>query len=188
MVLQMRQNPPQPYELFGARVREARRIHQLSLAQVAARLHEFGRPIDKSTIARIERGELRPSVEHLVLLAAVLDVCPTDLLLPRDEAAVVGIGNKQVPARIARNWITGAAPPDAAPDERPRPLRQTLGMSDDPMAEVSRWLAMRPGLLAAAMRREGYSDDQVADLIESLPTGESPWPSGRPQPKEGADA
>jgi len=172
----MRQNSP--HQLFGRRVREARKIHGFSLAQLEARLDELGRKIDKSMLGRIERGDVKnPTIEHLVVLAAALDVAPIDLVMPSSYDDTVSVGNlPPVPADVARRWFMGASD---RPDAISGPLRFLVGLGE--RGDIRTFLAMRPLVeLEAAMRQMNMSDDQIEDGLHSLETGEIPWPTGRP--------
>ncbi|MFD7846107.1 Z1 domain-containing protein [Nocardia sp. NPDC059764] len=64
------------------RVQHLRRAQGLTLGALARRLGEVGRPIDLSSLAKVEKGQRRVDVDDLIALALALDVSPNWLLLP----------------------------------------------------------------------------------------------------------
>ncbi len=71
-----------PEELFGKRVRAARKAAKLTLEKAAEQVD-----IHANHLAQIERGTKRPSFELIFALADVLNVSPVTLFLfERDEA------------------------------------------------------------------------------------------------------
>jgi transcriptional regulator with XRE-family HTH domain len=66
---------------FGIRVRDTRKTRGMSQQELAdAMTAAIGKPFHQTTIGRIENGTRPTSVAELVVLAALLDVMPTDLL------------------------------------------------------------------------------------------------------------
>jgi transcriptional regulator with XRE-family HTH domain len=100
--------PRTPSHVVGVRVRDHRDLHDLTQAQLAQRLEvAFDWSIDRSMIARIEKGERTVSIEELFMLAAVLDTTPVLLMTPADETELM----QPTPWRAmtssrARAWIT----------------------------------------------------------------------------------
>jgi transcriptional regulator with XRE-family HTH domain len=73
--------------------------------------------LSRTTIAKIESGARGVSLNELVALAAVLNVSPTNLMLPDDEAAAVRIvGDRTAQAWLVRSWIHGVGPLDPEDD------------------------------------------------------------------------
>ncbi|MFJ3093606.1 helix-turn-helix domain-containing protein [Streptomyces hydrogenans] len=76
---------------------------------LADRCAELGHPLDRTVIAKLEKG-LRQSVTvaDLVVLANALGVSPTALVVPIDQDTTVRIlPNHDVPAYDAMTWFTG---------------------------------------------------------------------------------
>lgn len=71
-----------PSAVFVANVRLLRKTHGLSQAALAERLAEGGYEITETSITRLEKGVLRPTVDLLVAVASVLAVSPASLLAP----------------------------------------------------------------------------------------------------------
>jgi transcriptional regulator with XRE-family HTH domain len=104
-----------PGAVLGIRVRELRTGKNLSQSGLATRLDELGIRLDRSAIARIERGARTVSIDEAIALAAALDVPLHALLLPHlqpvDEefeltpALTVRVG-------FAAGWLAGQMPLD----------------------------------------------------------------------------
>jgi transcriptional regulator with XRE-family HTH domain len=62
---------------FGERVREKRRARKLTQVQVAERAGMF-----QHHISQLENGEVMPTLETILKLAAAIGCKPTDLLSP----------------------------------------------------------------------------------------------------------
>lgn len=78
--------------MVGRRVADGRNVAGMSQAQLAAKLANWlGKPVDPSTITRLELGRRPISVEEIVALALILGVEPGQLLTggksPVDPAA-----------------------------------------------------------------------------------------------------
>jgi transcriptional regulator with XRE-family HTH domain len=114
----MRTKSPQairPARLFGERVRTARDRQRLSLAELSAKTARLGKKLDSSMIARIERGETRAALEHVMLLAAALGVAPVHLITPQSDDTTLYVAPKfKVPAPSARAWVRGEVIPPGA--------------------------------------------------------------------------
>jgi transcriptional regulator with XRE-family HTH domain len=99
-----------PAQVFARRIREARERQDWSQAQLAERLGELGLPMDRSTLARLEKGDkaqLTP-VDRIFVLAAALGVNPINLLVPLEDDSVIAITpNTKVSASFARAWTRG---------------------------------------------------------------------------------
>ncbi|WP_180685330.1 helix-turn-helix domain-containing protein [Streptomyces gossypiisoli] len=95
----------------AANVRRIREALGWSTYQVSGKLRDVGRPISPSAVAKVERAERRVDVGDLVALAAVFNVNPSALLLPRDDGdtvvQVVPAENHDVVASRAWNWVDG---------------------------------------------------------------------------------
>ncbi|MER6361544.1 helix-turn-helix transcriptional regulator [Kitasatospora sp. NPDC001527] len=89
------------------RIREARGLTKKELSD---RTSELGRPIPPLGVSRVEAGTRRVDADDLVVLAVALDVSPSSLLLPLDDAEDVLVevtGAGQVPASAAWDWLDG---------------------------------------------------------------------------------
>lgn len=64
-------------KIFGERVREKRRARKLTQVQVAERAGMF-----QHHISQLENGEVMPTLETILKLAAAIGCKPTDLLSP----------------------------------------------------------------------------------------------------------
>lgn len=112
----MGKKPPEALtvgEVFGRRVREERKRQGLSQEELVERLEAIGRPMERSNLGRIERGETTGQLNNLVALALALGVAPIHLMTPReDEGSVRLVDHTKVPpipASAAREWIRGTA-------------------------------------------------------------------------------
>jgi transcriptional regulator with XRE-family HTH domain len=101
----------QPPEVFARRMREVRRRRGWSQQQLAQRLSELGRPMDQTTVHRIESEgtrSLNVSLADVLAIAAALSVSPVYLALPTDDLTSVAITPKTtIDARRAREWFSG---------------------------------------------------------------------------------
>jgi transcriptional regulator with XRE-family HTH domain len=159
-----------------ANVARLRKARSLTTYQLAKLLADAGRPIPQSGISRIESGARRVDVDDLMALAAVLNVSPSALLLPLDDAPTSNInitGAGSVPADVAWDWVDGE-----------RPLRLPEGASHTEALEYDlysrpprrrrSWAAMqdlitvtdpetRGGRLVNRLREEDSSDGSSVD-------------------------
>jgi transcriptional regulator with XRE-family HTH domain len=75
----MNQTSPPALTAIGARLRIARKEHELSLASVAERAS-----ISAATLSRIENGKQPLGLELFLLLSSVLEISPDEVLAPDD--------------------------------------------------------------------------------------------------------
>ena len=90
-----------------------RRRLGLSLRDFSARLTTYGLELSASTLGRVERGEVAPTVDLLTVAAVIFDVAPATLLLPpvaheASDAELAGTGVTD--ALSVWEWITAAMP------------------------------------------------------------------------------
>lgn len=93
-------------EAVAANVRAVREARGLSQQQLAGGVAELGRPMQATTIAKIEGGDRRVDVDDLVALALALNVSPARLLVgdqPQDEEVRLA-ADVSVPAWRAWHW------------------------------------------------------------------------------------
>lgn len=94
-----------PSEVFAARLRETRKARGLKQSDVAQRMTEHGRPMNKAAVLRIERGERGLGLDEAIALAATLSAVPAQLLTPR-EGERVGLTDKLgVDGLGMRGWL-----------------------------------------------------------------------------------
>jgi transcriptional regulator with XRE-family HTH domain len=126
----MGKNPPTlltPGAIIGRRVAEERKRQGLSQNDLVERLAAIGRPMDRSNLGRIERGETTGQLDNVVSLAIALGIAPVHLLVPRDDEEMVELTpTHRVPAKTARSWFMGAA---LLPDSDPHAY--VAAMSDE---------------------------------------------------------
>jgi transcriptional regulator with XRE-family HTH domain len=120
--------------IFARRLREARSARGWTQQYLADRLIEMGVKMDRTAIARVERGQREVRLEELVAIAAALDVALVYLLFPIDgdvrhlagpdkkgRTAAWKIGplvrlapGREVNQVKARRWASGEIPLDPA--------------------------------------------------------------------------
>ncbi|MFD0429005.1 helix-turn-helix domain-containing protein [Streptomyces zhihengii] len=96
---------------MAANVRWHRERTGLSTYDLAKKLTAADRPISASAIGKLERSERRVDVGDLVALAAVLNIPPSTLLLPRTvsgDVELTGVG--KVNGKKAWRWMQGREP------------------------------------------------------------------------------
>jgi len=71
---------------LAERLRAVRQQRGLTLAQLESSLAQLGRPIQLSTLSKIEKGQRLVNVDDLMALSLALDVPPNLLLLPANAA------------------------------------------------------------------------------------------------------
>ena len=139
--------------VFGQAVRRIRTEVGLTATQLAARTSG----LTSGSVGKIERGELRPTVEHLLTLAAALEVSPATLLMPPAAAPFEEVelpGGVSGTAASAWAWITatgpvptGEAPGVAAAEaEQPAPTSEE---AEQLLRSWPRWDGLPPRLRQA---------------------------------------
>jgi transcriptional regulator with XRE-family HTH domain len=88
-------------------IRRLREQQGLSLQELANRVTQYGRPIARSGLSKIEAGHRRVDVDDFVALAEALWVAPDELLTAPD-AAPKGVDPAGVMLRVAAE-LTAAA-------------------------------------------------------------------------------
>jgi transcriptional regulator with XRE-family HTH domain len=93
------------------RVRQLRRRHGMTQQDLADALKLFGVPIDRSAIARLEKGERIVTLDETMHLARALHVAPVHLLVdPDGEDPLAPIPGMEITPHEARLWIRGHLP------------------------------------------------------------------------------
>lgn len=127
--------------VFGQAVRRIRTELGLTAAQLAARAPG----LTSGSVGKIERGELRPTVDHLLTLAAALGVSPAALLMPPASSPYETVelpGGVTGTAAEAWSWITATGPVPTGEDR---------------------------GLAVASAEEPAPSPEEAAQLLRSWP-------------------
>ncbi len=109
-------------QILGERVRHYRERADLSQEGLAQRTAGLGQPMNRVTIAKIERAgrpDCKPadrtradnaSLVDVLVLAAALDVAPPLLFIPLGEEEEVEFGNIQIHPHLLLKWVVGDGP------------------------------------------------------------------------------
>ena len=139
--------------VFGQSVRRIRTETGLTAAQLAARTPG----LTSGSVGKIERGELRPTVEHLLTLAAALEVSPATLLMP---PAATPFETVELPGGVSGSaasvwaWITATGPvptgeaPGVAVAEADQPV-PSPEEAEQLLRSWPRWAGLPPRLRQA---------------------------------------
>lgn len=149
-------------EAVAANVRAVRERRGMSQQQLAARMGDLGRPIQASTVAKVESGSRRVDVDDLAALAVALNVPLARLMVPDvelDESVFV-VPAVPVPAWIAWGWANGEQ--SLHPDDEPWNDPSRLAREQDFFAERPLWRrAQDDHDLAKAARHVGWLVSKV---------------------------
>jgi transcriptional regulator with XRE-family HTH domain len=183
----MGKNPPKPLSpgaIVGRRVSEERKRQGLSQDELATRLAKLGRPMDRSNLGRIERGETTGQLDNVIALALALGVAPIHLMVPREgEERVELTPNRRLPASEARQWIGGRK---LLPESDP--LAYVAAMSDDEQQALA--LSGFDALTLALTSRQAKkaAGDRLREALEDVFSGRASERRRRKrQPKEDND-
>ncbi|MEU3945433.1 helix-turn-helix domain-containing protein [Streptomyces sp. NPDC029526] len=103
--------PVGPTAVIARRVRELRRRHGWTAADLGIRLSERGMKWDRFTVANLENGRRQNvTVVELLALAAVLDVAPVNLLVPLGSEPYQVTPDRTEDADSVRAWVRGEQP------------------------------------------------------------------------------
>lgn len=80
--------PPQVSDIFAGRVREARNARGWTQQDLANEMGKLGAPMDRTTIAKLEKRQREARINEAVAIAAALDVALTCLLFPIEGDSV----------------------------------------------------------------------------------------------------
>ncbi|HME03342.1 MAG TPA: helix-turn-helix domain-containing protein [Solirubrobacteraceae bacterium] len=126
-----KKDPPRVGAIFARRLREARNARRWTQQDLADAVDKLGAPMDRTVLARLEKGQREVRLDELVALAAALDVAIVHLILPIegditqqpvDEQGAPLRGRRQtgpavaltptlrVNQRKARRWARGEIP------------------------------------------------------------------------------
>lgn len=167
----------------GGNLRTLREAARLSQKQFLARLRDgLGTPMDQSTLSKKERGDRALSIDELLRFAAVLDVSPVELLLPRTPDGDLHLSaSLRIPAAQAREWIRGWRRLnrfDGVPDTAlTLPDQETHDRLEDLRSAIQRVeieVQIRKGLIEEAEEevRVQYAQPTLMDTHETNLTGE----------------
>lgn len=144
-------------KVFARRLREARNARGWTQDDLSRELSELDAPMDRTTIAKLEKGQRQARIEELIAIAAALDVAPVHLLVPFDGAHSVALTPRlDVGTEKARRWIRGREPLKRS-NQRFYWFQSPGDMSDvhleDPQ-ELANYLA-RSGFIGVAEQESG---------------------------------
>jgi transcriptional regulator with XRE-family HTH domain len=96
-------------EIAAANVKRLRQDVRLSQAEFAERVAALGVDMNRSIVANIEGGRRESlTLEEVAAFAVVLNVSPTNLMLPTDDTAPVAVTPEITDtAHFVRSWIYG---------------------------------------------------------------------------------
>ena len=100
-------HPGSVREVYARRLREARKHRDWTQQRLADEMKRIGHPIDRATVAKIERGKRPMEVSELVAFAAALDVAPPALFMPLGTRSVQLTDELTVDAGTAVKWAYG---------------------------------------------------------------------------------
>lgn len=154
-------------EAVAVNVRQVRERRRLSQQQLASKMGDLGRPVQASTIAKIEGGDRRVDVDDLLVLAVALNVAPARLLVPDtgmdDEVAITK--SVRMPGWSVWAWANGEHSLSSEEDDINDPVVAQRDL--DFVAERPLWKRRQDDHpLARAQARLGWT---VRRLIGVLP-------------------
>lgn len=110
-------DPQGPADAFRLQIAQVRAGRGMSQGDLVKRLQELGvetkkgNPIDRATLARIEAGKRRVTLEEAIQIAAALEVPPLYLIVPRQARSEFSITpTLTVSSETARAWLAGMEP------------------------------------------------------------------------------
>ena len=147
--------------IFAIRLREAREARGWRQQDLADRMSQLGSPMDRTTLAKIEKGKREARLGEVIALAAALDVAPTYLYLPIEGPEPVCLAPAlAVDPGDARKWARGIKPLDPA-DHRvyffqsPGGFLGSLeGVSEEDVAATGEAMLARTEAAGVPVRRE----------------------------------
>jgi transcriptional regulator with XRE-family HTH domain len=131
--------PLEPTRVIGERVAAIRRYRGWTQQDLADALQAVGIDIERIVIAKLESGR-RPfvKVDELLALCVVLEVSPTDLLVPKDvddDRPYLVAPRAEARAVDAREWVRGEGLLLTTP--HPAPMRPEGELFAHPIGTVS---------------------------------------------------
>jgi transcriptional regulator with XRE-family HTH domain len=132
-----------PSQVFAARLRETRKARGLSQADLAQRMTEVGRPMNKLAVLRIESGERGLSLDEAFAFADVLNAVPAQMLSPVGDDLVKLTETHAVDGGGMRAWLrfggSFIAQGGDIPDERLEDLElQALALHAQALIDANR--------------------------------------------------
>jgi transcriptional regulator with XRE-family HTH domain len=94
-----------PSEVFAARLRETRRARNMSQTKLAQRMTDWGRPMSREALLRIENESRGVSLDEALALIACLFAVPPHLLTPPGDEYVWLTDNLGVNGEEMRAWL-----------------------------------------------------------------------------------
>lgn len=107
----MDESPPSLGDVAAGNVKRIRSERGWTQAQLAERLAALNYPIGQPTLAKVEKGNRKISVDDAIALAIALNVPPLNLLLPdRLDAEVSLPGQRRARSLELRRWFDARGP------------------------------------------------------------------------------
>jgi transcriptional regulator with XRE-family HTH domain len=94
-----------PSEVFAKRLRETRKARGMSQTELAQRMTDWGRPMSREALLRIENGSRGVSLDEALALAATLFAVPPHLLTPLGDEYVWLTDKMGVDGEGMRAWL-----------------------------------------------------------------------------------
>jgi transcriptional regulator with XRE-family HTH domain len=158
-------------ERVGEAVLKFRKDAGLTAQQLAERCRQFGVPIHRTTITKIEKGRSRFDLGELLILAAALGVPPLVLIfpdLPSGKVDVIpGYPGTSFDAYL---WAAGLAPSftdSAAPKSKGYQLIEAVLDRRNKITELGS-LHVRQGLYAAELENDPVRKEAMEQTMSSL--------------------
>jgi transcriptional regulator with XRE-family HTH domain len=93
------------------RIRELRQARGMTQQDLADRLSQLGARVDRTAVAKVEKGTRELALAEAFQYAYALDVAPVHLFVPTDSDELISIGpNMEAPPKHVRAWIRGERP------------------------------------------------------------------------------
>lgn len=156
-----------PSRVFGVQTRRLRlRKEWTSQQKLADRLSELGHAIDRSALARIERGTRGVPLDEALAIAAALEVSPLSLVLPAESGDPIAITPSiVVTSAEARAWLRGDEP---LPGQDREFFEQELPVEWIDVLVRRRIQALESVVAALADAWSAESTEQITDGLDAL--------------------
>lgn len=123
-----RESAAGPVATIAQRVKELRGRRGWTAAQLGKALEKHDIRWDRFTVANLENGKRQNvTVQELFALALVLDVSPTNLIVPLDDRMYEVTPTRAESADMVRSWVRGEEP---LPGTDERTYRAEVSLSD----------------------------------------------------------
>ena len=93
------------------RIRELRQARGMTQQDLATRLSQLGARVDRTTVAKVEKGTRELSLGEAFQYAWALHVAPVHLFVPTDSDEPINLGpNMEASPAELRAWVRGLRP------------------------------------------------------------------------------